>query len=183
MAKTRYFGLLVTSLTAAALTACTQTERSAQTTSETETRTAQTQGDQGASQEQDKEQVISQEVTPSDEQLGGQAVKRGEQDVKAQREVVTKKTETLDESVPTVTTGQAKIDVNRMQAKDFVVLGLDQRLADQVVKHRDQHGAFRSMDDLARIPGMDQNWLNKYRDRFAFVGGDSKSAAGEAGNE
>ncbi len=137
-------------------------------------RTSMSETSRTQSEPQDQEQEISREVTPGQSDLGGTAVEKGEKEVEAQREVVTKRTETLSEDVPTVTTGQQKLDLNRMDTEDFVVLGLDQSVAQRIVDYREKNGPFKSIDELSNIQGIDQNWLNQYRDRFAFVSEESQ---------
>jgi DNA uptake protein ComE-like DNA-binding protein len=172
MAKKHLMGWLAVAGVATLVAGCSGNQQSGER--------GQQPGTTGGSQEQ----VISKEVQPGQPGVGGTEVKRGETEVQGQREVVTKRTEPLKEEVPTVAKGQEKLDVNRMDAKDFVALGLNQDTADRIVKYRDDHGPFRSINDLSAVQGIDQNWLNQYRDRLAFVSPENQeSVAGQAGND
>ena len=139
-----------------------------------------TKNDRTAKNNESREEVVSRQVTPMDQQ-GGSAVKRDDQELHARQETVTKKTEMLNEKVPTVVEGQQKLDINRMSKDDFFALGLDKGTAERIIERRDQRGSFASINDLNGIEGVSADWLNRYRDRFAFVSKDTQKA-GEAGD-
>jgi DNA uptake protein ComE-like DNA-binding protein len=162
------YGIVVcTAISFAALSGCTKNDRTAEN---------------NARNSENHEEVISRQVTPMD-QAGGTAVKKDDQELHAKQETVTKKTEMMNEKVPTVVQGQQKLDVNRMGKDDFAALGLDKATADRIIERRDQKGSFASINDLSGIEGVSPEWLNRYRDRFAFVSKDGDSQkAGEAGN-
>lgn len=130
------------------------------------------------------EEVIRKDIEPGNTDLGGQVVNRGETEAQAQKEIVTKRTETMSEDLPTVSKAQQRLDLNRMKVEDFVVLGLDRQQAEKIIQYREQNGPFRSFSDLSKVQGLDQNWLSRYRDRFAFVEeGQQDSMAGQTANE
>lgn len=160
------YGIVVYSaLSFAAMSGCTKTDSTA---------------DKNARDKENREEVISRQVTPIDQQ-GGTAMKRDDQELHARQETVTKKTEALNEKVPTVVEGQQKLDINRMSKDDFAALGLDKDTADRVIERRDQRGSFASINDLSGIEGVSADWLDRNKDRFAFV--DKKTQkAGEAGD-
>lgn len=169
--KIYIYGIIVCSaISLAALSGCTRNERTA---------------DKNArSGDEKREEVVSRQVTPLDQQSEN-GVKHDDKEVQARQETVTKKTETLSEKVPTVVSGQEKLDINRMGADDFVALGLDRPAADRIIERRDQRGSFASINDLSGIEGVNPEWLNRYRDRFAFVPKDAekRQQAGESTND
>ena len=110
------------------------------------------------------EQIVSEQATPLSDQAGI-AQERTDTEVKAKKETVKKETKTLEEDVPSVVSGQTKFDVNKMNAEDFVAIGLDRDTADRVIQHRDQNGPFSSITDLSGVQGVSQSWLNQYRER------------------
>jgi competence protein ComEA len=81
------------------------------------------------------------------------------------------KHETVTESVPTVENKMVKADINRMGKDDFVALGMSKQNAENIVNYRDKNGNFKSVDDLRRVPGVDQAWLEKNRDKLSLSTG------------
>ena len=115
--------------------------------------------------------VIEQNYTRETNRLGAPAQQSGEVQVRGRREIVEGRTEKVKEDIPTVIVGQRKADLNRMDEKDFRALGLNQKAAKNAVQFRkDNNGHFGSVEDLARVPGMDQDWLAQYRDKLAVIG-------------
>lgn len=58
------------------------------------------------------------------------------------------------------------VNVNQASAAELAKLpGLNATLADAIVKHRAQHGAFTKLEDLAAVAGLNAEVLEKLRDR------------------
>jgi DNA uptake protein ComE-like DNA-binding protein len=59
------------------------------------------------------------------------------------------------------------IDVNAASGEELCeVLEIDGPLADRIIERRATAGGFSSLDDLARIPGVDDQILRRMRDRL-----------------
>ncbi|HUP57546.1 MAG TPA: helix-hairpin-helix domain-containing protein [Bdellovibrionota bacterium] len=98
------------------------------------------------------------------------AIGQGETE-KGSETVVTKKqtTETVRESIPTIEEKQIKADINRLSADEFHKLGLPKTVAENVTKYRSEHGDFKSIDDLSRVPGMSSAWLTQMRGKLGIA--------------
>ncbi|MBI5494762.1 MAG: helix-hairpin-helix domain-containing protein [Deltaproteobacteria bacterium] len=71
----------------------------------------------------------------------------------------------------------APMDVNTAPAGDLATLdGVTEELANNIVRDREENGAFTAADDLRRVPGMTADILNRIKGRLAF------GAGGPAGN-
>lgn len=58
-------------------------------------------------------------------------------------------------------------DVNAASGEELSeVLEIDGALADRIIERRSAEGGFRSVDDLARIPGVDDKVLRRMRERL-----------------
>jgi competence ComEA-like helix-hairpin-helix protein len=65
----------------------------------------------------------------------------------------------------------AKIDLNTATAQQLQkVPGIDSELAQNIVAFRDTNGPFSSMDELAKVKGMDQQKLSSIRDYVTVKG-------------
>jgi len=65
----------------------------------------------------------------------------------------------------------AKVDLNTATVQQLQqVPGVDQTLAQNIVTFRDENGPFSSVDDLARVKGMDQQKLDSLRDYVTVKG-------------
>jgi len=74
----------------------------------------------------------------------------------------------------------AKVDVNTATAQELQkVPGVDQTLAQNIVDFRDANGPFSSVDDLARVKGMNEQKLSSIRD-YVTVEGTSGTQQGPA---
>jgi competence protein ComEA len=63
----------------------------------------------------------------------------------------------------------AKVDVNRAPAAEIApVLGVTPEVADAIVKQRTASGPFKTLDDVARVPGVDAKKLTARKDRITF---------------
>jgi len=49
-----------------------------------------------------------------------------------------------------------------------LVLGISDAMAQAVVKYRAEHGKFRTLADLKKVPGIDSAKLDARKDRVAF---------------
>ncbi len=64
---------------------------------------------------------------------------------------------------------QFQIDVNTADWSEFTLLpGIGETLARRVVKHRAQHGPFRSVEQLEEVPGIGPKTMRRIR-RFVKV--------------
>jgi competence protein ComEA len=62
-----------------------------------------------------------------------------------------------------------KVNVNTATAAQLpLVLGISEGAARAVVKYRNQHGNFTTIDDLKKVPGIDAAKLEARKDRIAF---------------
>lgn len=60
-----------------------------------------------------------------------------------------------------------RIDVNAASGDELSeLLEIDGALADRILEHRAREGGFRSVDDLARIEGVDEKVLRRMRERL-----------------
>ncbi len=103
-------------------------------------------------------------VGQSEDQLGSTARAQSSTEVLTQRKVM--RTETLKRSVPSVRETRVKADINRMDVDDFVVMGLTRRAAESVVQQRQEHGKFKSVEELSQVPGVPQDWFRSVRPKL-----------------
>jgi competence protein ComEA len=62
-----------------------------------------------------------------------------------------------------------KVNVNQATAAVMVSeLGLQERNAAAIVKHRDANGPFKDLDGLKKVPGLDAAKIETLKDRLAF---------------
>jgi len=62
-----------------------------------------------------------------------------------------------------------KVNVNTAAAKDLeAALELPAESAAAIVRYREQNGAFKTLDDLKRVPGVDATKLEAKKDRLEF---------------
>lgn len=158
--------------TAVSFVACTQSDQGVDTRTETETQDTTLNSDTSINRDEpgrantETRETETRQVIPQDS-MQGTDVRRGETELKVKEKVVKRETETKSESVPTVEHVSQKADLNRMDSKDFLALGFPKKMADQIVSYRDKNGEFRSVDDLSKVPGMDVNMLNRFRDKLS----------------
>jgi len=63
----------------------------------------------------------------------------------------------------------AKINVNQAAAKDLAgALDLSAKDADAIVRYRAEHGSFKTVDDLKKVPGVDTGKIDAHRDHLDF---------------
>ena len=62
-----------------------------------------------------------------------------------------------------------KVNVNTGPAAQLaLVLEISEATAKAMVKYRSEHGNFKTLDDLKRVPGMNAAKLDGRKDRIAF---------------
>ena len=62
-----------------------------------------------------------------------------------------------------------KIYINRAAAKDLAIsLDLSTKEAEAIIRRREEHGAFKTLDDLKNVPGLDIAKIEARKDRLAF---------------
>jgi competence protein ComEA len=63
----------------------------------------------------------------------------------------------------------AAVNVNQASAGELQSgLGILAKEADAIVKYRTEKGAFKAVDDLKKVPGLDFKKIEAVRDRLAF---------------
>ena len=70
-----------------------------------------------------------------------------------------------------------RVDINTADAAaiDAALVNVGRAKAEAIVAYRKQHGAFRSVEQLAEVKGIGLSIIEKNRDRIA-VGGSAKAA-------
>jgi competence protein ComEA len=64
-----------------------------------------------------------------------------------------------------------KIDVNKAEAIELESgLSLRRSQASAIIQYRKQHGAFKSVEDLKKVPGVDVEKIEAKKDRLVFKG-------------
>jgi competence protein ComEA len=62
-----------------------------------------------------------------------------------------------------------KVNINTATAAQLpLVLDISEATAQAVVKYRSEHGAFKTLDDLKKVPGINSANLDARKDRVAF---------------
>ena len=62
-----------------------------------------------------------------------------------------------------------KIYINKAKAKDLeTALEISAKDAEAIVRYRDEKGAFKTLDDLKKVPGLDAAKLEARKDRLEF---------------
>ena len=62
-----------------------------------------------------------------------------------------------------------RVNVNTAKASQLpLVLDIDEATARAVVKYRSDHGDFKSLEDLKKVPGIDSAKLEARKDRVVF---------------
>lgn len=63
----------------------------------------------------------------------------------------------------------AKVNVNKVAAQDLAeALELSPKDAEAIVRYRGEHGSFKTMDDLKKVPGLDPDKIKAHGDRLEF---------------
>src|ERR1700730_18191877 len=63
----------------------------------------------------------------------------------------------------------SKVNVNKAGASELTsVLGISAADADTIVRYRVDHGSFKSIQDLMKVPGIDAKKIESNRDRVEF---------------
>lgn len=67
------------------------------------------------------------------------------------------------------------VDINSADAKALAsaIDGVGMKRANAIVEYRNQHGAFKSIDDLARVRGISTKTINKNRENLSVGSSDS----------
>ena len=73
----------------------------------------------------------------------------------------------------------AKVNINKATAMNLRSwLGMPEKEAEAIAAYRQQHGDFKTLDDLKKVPGVDANYIDSEKNLLTF----SDSAAGAAGH-
>ena len=73
-------------------------------------------------------------------------------------------TNPLSHSAQAAQTLNAKIDLNKADAKALAnsIKGIGQKRAEMIVKYREAHGRFQSLEDLAKVPGFGEKFVKNH---------------------
>ena len=125
--------------------------------------------------DRDTKSIMSKDVDDKDKesyQQPGQIDKvetsKGSAEVETRKQIVTNETDR--ERIPVVEEKHIKADINRLSTDEFMKLGLARDVADKVVQYRKEHGNFRSVEDLKKVPGMSTAWISQMRNQLGFSG-------------
>ena len=62
-----------------------------------------------------------------------------------------------------------KVNVNKAPSKDLAAaLEIDAKDADAIVRYREQKGAFKTLDDLKKVPGLDMAKIEAKKERLEY---------------
>jgi competence protein ComEA len=76
---------------------------------------------------------------------------------------------------------RSRIDLNQARRVDLVVLpGVGEGLAQRIVRYREEHGGFRSVDDLRRVQGVGPTLLARLRPLVRVQDGVAEEESGPA---
>jgi competence protein ComEA len=65
--------------------------------------------------------------------------------------------------------GGAKVSVNKAAAKDLATaLSLSEKDAGAIVSYRQEHGNFKDLSDLKKVPGVDAQKIDAAKDKISF---------------
>jgi competence protein ComEA len=65
--------------------------------------------------------------------------------------------------------GGAKVSVNKAAAKDLATaLSLSDKDAGAIVSYRQEHGNFKDLSDLKKVPGVDAQKIDAAKDKISF---------------
>lgn len=59
-----------------------------------------------------------------------------------------------------------KVNINTCQAKDLISLGMDKNRVYKITSDRKKNGAFLTVEDLTRVAGIGQKWLDQWIDKL-----------------
>lgn len=72
-----------------------------------------------------------------------------------------------------------KVNVNKATAMNFRSwLGMPEKEAEAIVAYRQQHGDFKSLDDLKKVPGVDANYIDSEKNLLTFSDSPGGNGAG-----
>lgn len=74
-------------------------------------------------------------------------------------------------------------DPNRVHREELVAFGLNQRIADRIIRYREKGGRFRKKEDVAKIYGMDSAWMRKAVVWMTFPVQEQRTTAFRAGQK
>ena len=69
----------------------------------------------------------------------------------------------------TLAVSDPPIDINRASASElrYALPGIGEKLAMGIVAYREENGPFKTANDLARVPGVDEKWISIMSDRIS----------------
>jgi competence protein ComEA len=70
---------------------------------------------------------------------------------------------------PRSAAGSASVNANRASARELeTALGISTREAEAIVRYRQQNPAFRTVEDVKKVPGIDAQKIEAGKDRLTF---------------
>jgi len=91
-------------------------------------------------------------------------------------EMVAKGAEATDQEIERIVdylarTLGSRVNVNKATAAEIAgALEIETAAASSIVEYRQKNGAFKTLDDLRKVPGLDWKAIEKKTDRIVFVG-------------
>ncbi|CDZ78874.1 ComE operon protein 1 [Legionella massiliensis] len=72
---------------------------------------------------------------------------------------------------PAVNSSQVKIDLNNADVKTLAksVKGIGQKRAEAIIKYREEHGKFKSLDDLEKVKGFGKQFVKNHLNQLQEV--------------
>lgn len=72
-----------------------------------------------------------------------------------------------------------KVNINKATAMNLRSwLGMPEKEAEAIVAYRDQHGDFKTLDDVKKVPGVDPNYIDSEKNMLTFSDNPPSNAAG-----
>jgi competence protein ComEA len=66
---------------------------------------------------------------------------------------------------------QTKIDINQASREDLLSIeGIGETMADAIIRFREKHGNFKSVDDIDKVPGIGESRLEHIKSSLAVSG-------------
>lgn len=70
-----------------------------------------------------------------------------------------------------------KIDLNTATKEDFMKLkGIGSKMADELIRYREEHGGFKTVEDLMNVEHWDEKLYEDYKDAFTVEGSEEEES-------
>ncbi len=71
---------------------------------------------------------------------------------------------------------QSHVQLNRAGREELMSIeGVDSSIADRIIAYREQHGEFKSVEDLRNVPGLDESQFDRIKNSVTVAGSASSS--------